>query len=165
MCKLFLLLIMVYLLLDISVANAACIRDEQRNKKVVTTFYNLLINEKNYEAAAKYLGHKYTQHNPTAEDGRKGLKKFVKYLRNKYPRSHSEIIRVFTDGNFVILHVYSVRIPGSSGRAIMDIFRLQCDKIVEHWDVIQNIPVKSANSNTMFYKDRLGVKSLHSSID
>jgi predicted SnoaL-like aldol condensation-catalyzing enzyme len=35
----------------------------------------------------------------------------------------------------VILHVHSVRESGTRGRAIVDIFRLENGKIVEHWDV------------------------------
>jgi predicted SnoaL-like aldol condensation-catalyzing enzyme len=50
----------------------------------------------------------------------------------------------------VILHVHAVRQPGTAGSAIVDIFKLENGKIVEHWDVNQPIPEKAANTNGMF---------------
>jgi predicted SnoaL-like aldol condensation-catalyzing enzyme len=50
----------------------------------------------------------------------------------------------------VILHVNAVRSPGERGSAIVDVFKLENGKIVEHWDVVQPIPEKSANRNGMF---------------
>ena len=68
---------------------------------------------------------------------------------NKIPIS-TQIKRIYTDGNYVIVHPFSPR--GPAGSAIVDIYRLNDDgKIAEHWDVIQQIPSKSANNNTMFY--------------
>ena len=40
--------------------------------------------------------------------------------------------------------------PGERGRVAVDIFRLEDRKLVEHWDIIQAIPEKPANGNTMF---------------
>ena len=57
---------------------------------------------------------------------------------------------MFADGDYVILHVHNVPTPGSRGNAIIDIFKLENGKVVEHWDVRQEIPEQSANSNTMF---------------
>jgi predicted SnoaL-like aldol condensation-catalyzing enzyme len=122
----------------------------EANKKNVVEFYDKAINQKDFEAASKYLGSRYTQHNPTAPDGPEGLKGFLAFLKGKFPQSRSEIKRVFADGDYVILHVHAVREPGTRGRAIVDIFKLENGKIVEHWDVAQDVPEKAANNNGMF---------------
>ena len=120
------------------------------NKKMVVEFYNKAINDKDFEAARKYMGSKYIQHNPGAADGFEGFAAFLKFLKEKFPNSKSEIKRVFAEGDYVILHVHAVREPGTRGNAIVDIFRLENGKVVEHWDVIQPIPEKTANTNGMF---------------
>ncbi len=124
--------------------------DLEANKKTVLEFYEAGLNKKDFEAASKYFGPKYIQHNPGAPDGIEGFKVFVNFLREKFPNSHSEIKRSFADGDYVILHVHAVREPGTRGRAIVDIFRLENGKIVEHWDVAQDIPEKMPHNNGMF---------------
>ena len=124
--------------------------EQEINKKLVAQFYQNAINDKNFAAAEPYLGSWYIQHNPQAQDGIDGFKQFIEYLKSTYPQSHSEIKRIIADGDYVILHVHSTKEPGTRGQAIMDIFRLEHNKIVEHWDVIQEIPAESANNNGMF---------------
>ena len=108
------------------------------------------LNQKDFDAAAKHLGPRYTQHNPNAADGPGGLGAFLGFLEEKFPDSRSEIKRVFADGNYVILHVHAVREPGTRGNAIVDIFRLEDGKIVEHGDAVQPMPEKAASANGMF---------------
>src|SRR5471032_574691 len=133
-----------------SPASAADAATQEANKKTVVEFYEKGLNQKDFDAAAKFIGPRYIQHNPGAPDGPEGFKAFVGFLREKFPDSHSEIKRVFADGDYVILHVHSVREKGNRGRAIVDIFKLENGKIVEHWDVVQDIPEESANGNGMF---------------
>src|SRR3954469_16956838 len=119
----------------------------ERNKKAVLDFYEKGLNQKDFEAASKHFGATYIQHNPGAADGPEGFKGFVEFLKAKFPQSKSEIKRVFAEGDYVVLHVHAVREPGTRGAAIVDIFRLDAGgKIVEHWDVRQDVPEKAANS-------------------
>ena len=123
----------------------------ERNKKSALEFYDFAINKKDYEAASKYIGPGYKQHNPLVADGKDGFKAFLAMLKEKFPQSHSEVKRIFADGNYVIIHVHSIRVPNTPGRAIFDCFRFDDNgKVVEHWDAIQDIPEKAANSNGMF---------------
>jgi predicted SnoaL-like aldol condensation-catalyzing enzyme len=138
------------LALALASAPGAYAQQQEANKKNVVEFYEKALNQKDFDAASRYLGPRYTQHNPVAADGAEGLKAFIQFLRDKFPNSHSEIKRVFADGDHVIVHVHAVREPGTRGRAIIDIFKLENGKIVEHWDVAQDIPEKAANPNGMF---------------
>jgi predicted SnoaL-like aldol condensation-catalyzing enzyme len=136
----------------VMLSDAAFAESDQQaaNKKTVVAFYEAAINQKDFSAASQYIGSRYTQHNPNAADGPEGFKRFIEFLREKFPSAHSEIKKVFADGDYVILHVHAVREPGTRGNAIVDIFKLDNGKIVEHWDVIQPIPEQAANNNGMF---------------
>jgi len=129
---------------------AAADDTREANKKTVVEFYEAAINRKDFEAASKFFGPRYVQHNPNAPDGIEGFKAFLGFLREKFPQSRSEIKRVWAEGDYVILHVHAMRTPGARGSAIVDVFKLENGKIVEHWDVIQEIPEKAANNNGMF---------------
>ena len=122
----------------------------EQNKRTVLDFYDKGLNQKDFEAASRHFGDRYVQHNPNAADGPAGFKGFVQFLKDKFPQSRSEIKRAFAEGDYVIVHVHAVREPGTRGSAIVDIFKLENGKIVEHWDVVQPIPEKAANSNGMF---------------
>ena len=122
----------------------------ERNKRFVCEFYDVIINQKDFEKAKKFMGPRYKQHNPLVKDGPEGLGEFLAFLREQAPQAHSEILRVFAEGDYVILHVHSLRKPDTNGRAIIEIFRLENGLVDEHWDVIQEIPDESANPNGMF---------------
>ncbi len=120
------------------------------NKLIVREFYDSLINKKDFQAALKHIGKNYTQHNPTVGDGIDGLKAFFDWRNREFPESRIVIKRILAEGDFVVCHVHSLRVPGKVELAAIDIFRLEDGKICEHWDVVQEIPNDAANPNSMF---------------
>jgi predicted SnoaL-like aldol condensation-catalyzing enzyme len=123
---------------------------EAMNKKIVLDFYDKAINQKDFEAASEHLGDTYIQHNPLAADGPEGLKAFLEYAKANLADYRTEFKRVLADGNFVVVHAHARANPEDRGTAVMDIFRVENGKVVEHWDVAQPIPEESNNDNGMF---------------
>ena len=124
----------------------------ETNKDIAVAFYKKALFEGRVEDAFRlYAGVPYRQHNPLIEDGMEGVKKFVAWVMANHPDARCEIKRVFVDGDYVVLHSHWHGLSDNPrGEAVVDIFRLEGGKAVEHWDVIQPIPETSANANTMF---------------
>jgi predicted SnoaL-like aldol condensation-catalyzing enzyme len=124
----------------------------ERNKANTVAFYQKALFDFDVENAFRiYAGAPYRQHNPLIEDGMEGVRKFVTWIMANHPDAHGEIKRVFADGDYVILHSHWHGLSDNPrGEAVVDIFRLEDGKMVEHWDVIQPIPETAANNNTMF---------------
>jgi predicted SnoaL-like aldol condensation-catalyzing enzyme len=124
---------------------------EQSSKDMVTAFYKMVFyDHKVAEAFKTYVGPSYKQHNPLVPDG---IEPSVAFLSKRFetnPQATNEIKRVIGDGDLVAVHVHSRLNDGDRGRAIVDIFRVESGKIVEHWDVIQPVPENAQNNNTMF---------------
>jgi predicted SnoaL-like aldol condensation-catalyzing enzyme len=119
--------------------------------KMVVEFLDMVFNQKKVkEGFDKYTGPAYRQHNPFAADGAQPAIDFL----GKYLADHKEyrydIKHVYVDGDIVVVHSHVTRDASDRGSAVVDIFRIEKGKVVEHWDVIQPIPEKSANDNTMF---------------
>ena len=122
---------------------------EQRHKEIATAFYEAALNRHDFEDAKQYMGPTYTQHNPNALDGPAGFAGFLDFLKENHPLSRGDIKRTWADGDYVIMHVLERRHPDDRGDAVVDIFRFENEKIVEHWDVTQSIPEKLAHDNGM----------------
>ena len=102
------------------------------------------------KAVADHFGDRYIQHNPDAADGPETFIAYVKWLRSEHPQLRLEIKRVIAEGDEVATHSHLILEPGQPGRALADFFRLENGKVVEHWDVIQEVPETTANPNGMF---------------
>jgi predicted SnoaL-like aldol condensation-catalyzing enzyme len=121
-----------------------------RNKKLVTNYVDQLLGRKDLSAFDKYVGTEYHQHNPNIADGVAGAKAGLGGYFAQFPQLVVTTKRVVAEGDLVAVHSHYVNAPGDRGQAVVDLFRVRNGKIVEHWDVIQDVPATSANDNTMF---------------
>jgi predicted SnoaL-like aldol condensation-catalyzing enzyme len=120
------------------------------NKKLVTKAFDQLIVRKDLSAIDRYWGPEYHQHNPNIADGVEGVKAGLGGYFEAFPQLAVSRKRVIAEGDLVAVHSHYVNAPGERGQAIVDLFRVRNGRIVEHWDVIQDVPENSANDNTMF---------------
>jgi predicted SnoaL-like aldol condensation-catalyzing enzyme len=148
MKKLFLIIALMFLCNAVMADSKAL----EFNKKLVVEFYTEVLFHGRADAIDKYIGDIYVQHNPNVADGKEALRQLIKSFppREKDTPPSGEIVRVVAEDDLVVLHVKNYSWPSPNGGAIVDIFRVENNKIVEHWDVVQAIPEKSKNNNTMF---------------
>ena len=123
----------------------------EKNKKNAIEFYDLIFNHnKPEEGIEKFVGEEYIQHNPGVGDGKQPFIEYFTKMGKEYPGKRVQFKRVIAEGNYVVLHCHQ-EWPGDNEYAGIDIFRFDDNgKIVEHWDVLQIVPERSANDNTMF---------------
>jgi predicted SnoaL-like aldol condensation-catalyzing enzyme len=130
-----------------AVAATCSLQPKQVVTKFMTQFY---VDKRVREAFETWVDPSYIQHNPLAETGRDAAINFLEPFFATHPDVHYTIARIIADGNLVAVHSHGVFAAGDRGIAIVDILRVEGCKVMEHWDVVQPVPEKSANTNGMF---------------
>ncbi|WP_229053474.1 nuclear transport factor 2 family protein [Aeromicrobium sp. Leaf350] len=118
------------------------------SKQLVTDFYTQAFVEGDVEgAAAAYVDDDYAQHNPQVDDGRDAFVEALgPYLAE--PGVEFVIARVVAEDDLVVVHALNT-VEGGPPTAVADVFRVERGKIVEHWDVQQEVPTDSVSGRDM----------------
>ncbi|MDP9077520.1 MAG: hypothetical protein M3O71_08870 [Bacteroidota bacterium] len=109
--------------------------DRNESKKLIMDFYDEILKPGNLEEAGKYLTPGFVEHNQES-----GLLSGL--------GENTKVHRIIGEGNFVLTHCESVF--QDSLFAQFHIFKLEEDKIAEHWSVRQEVPEVMAHGNGMF---------------
>ena len=121
----------------------------RENKELVRSFIQDVFINGQFELMQNYLDPNLIQHNPNLDNTIDGLINGVQELQQKGRRVQFERIHyVLGEGNFVL--ALSEGKFGGMHTAFFDLFRIEEGKIVEHWDVLQEVPEKMAHENGMF---------------
>jgi predicted SnoaL-like aldol condensation-catalyzing enzyme len=124
-------------------------QEEALLARVLAMYHDVLI-AMDSGAVDRYIAPHYVQHSSLAEPGVPALKAFLDRVRTESPDARQTIHRSFVDGDHVVVHTHVQRWPGDPGLAVVDIFRCEGAMIVEHWDVIQDVPSAPVNPLPMF---------------
>ena len=123
---------------------------EEANVQLVLDLFNKVLIPMDKTLVDDFNAQDYLQHSSLAQPGREPLKDWLDFVKRESPQATQKIYRVFAEDDHVITHQHVTRWPGDPGFAVCDIFRIAGGKIVEHWDVLQEISEKPVNPNSMF---------------
>lgn len=113
----------------------------EENKKIVRRFFVDVLQNKEWDQFEKYVSDDLIQHNQEIAQGGPSFKQYL--LEND--ASVDFVFKVIGQGNLVV--AYSKMWIAHQDYAIMQLFRLEDGKIVEHWDNKEVMPKKSELTN------------------
>lgn len=120
------------------------------NRAAFKEFVDLFYTQKRVKDAFDvFVSDDYRQHNPTIGDGPATAVAMLTPKFDGSPDARFEIQRILVDGDLAMVHVKASR-PGVPDAAVADIYRFESGRIVEHWDVLQQVPVHAAHDHPMF---------------
>ncbi len=123
---------------------------EQANLDLVLAMYRNVLMPMDSTRVDDYIAPGYIQHSSLAEPTVQALKDFLDFVKVQSPEGTHNLKRAFVDGDHVIVHHHVIRHAGDPGLAVVDIFRVEDGMIVEHWDVLQDVPAAPVNPLPMF---------------
>jgi len=102
------------------------------------------------EAYEKYIDMTGVHHNAHFPAGFSELREAMKESQVTFPNKVLTIKRVLAEGDIVAVHSHVVLTPGELELATLHMFRFNAGKIVEMWDIAQQIDFDSPNKAGMF---------------
>lgn len=104
---------------------------QEQNKARLLEGFDLLFNQRNYEAAKRYLSPNYIQHSAHIPPGREGLFNLVRRLR---PEMKYENGMIIAEGDYLMAHGRYTR-PDGPNWIVVDVIRMKDGIFEELWDV------------------------------
>lgn len=125
--------------------------DEATTRRVVADYMQEVWVERRVESIDRYVHPDLIQHNRHLPNGSAALAEFLPVLFGELmPDGEWRILRMMADDDLAAVHSHVIPQPGSLGMVVVDVFRVADDKIVEHWDVSNDVPETTVSGNTVY---------------
>ncbi|MEV0729292.1 nuclear transport factor 2 family protein [Polymorphospora sp. NPDC050346] len=121
----------------------------EHNKELVRRLYEQFFVHRDLDAVTELIHERFRQHSPDAPSGRDA---YVDHLREAaFAGGSSDIKRILADGDLVAVHHHMrLRDDAGPGLAVVDLWRIEDGRLIEHWDVEQPVPETARVPNGMF---------------
>ncbi|GAB3688331.1 nuclear transport factor 2 family protein [Spirosoma flavus] len=124
-------------------------KQETLNKSIILDFYRRAVAQGDIAFAAEIIADEYIQHSPTVKPGKEGLLEALSMMKQmpKPPVSSAPFMRLIAEDNYVITNMSFDW--GGHRKAVLDLYRLENGKVVEHWDAMQDQPATSLHGHAL----------------
>jgi len=124
--------------------------NETSHRDIAISFLQRVAAGQVRSAYEEYVASNFRHHNPFFPGDRESLRQAMEESATRNPDRELEVKIVLAEGDLVATCSHIRQEPRSRGAAVVHIFRFAAGKIVEMWDIGQDIPENSPNENGMF---------------
>ena len=121
-----------------------------RNSDVATEFLAMAASGNVREAYERHVADAFTHHNAYFPGDRESLLVAMKQSAESEPNKSFNVKQVIESADRVVVFSHLQRAQTNQEYAVVHIFRFEGSKIVEMWDIGQEIPKDSPNALGMF---------------
>ena len=119
-------------------------------KEAAVDFLRMCATARAKEAFERYAAPDFRHHNPHFTDDAGSLAAGMEANARQFPDKKIDVLRVIGEGDLVAVHSVVHHEIGDRGFGLVHIFRFAGDKVVELWDLAQEVPAESPNASGMF---------------
>lgn len=122
----------------------------QSNSQIATEFLALAASGKVREAYERHVADSFTHHNAYFPGDRESLLVAMEQSAASEPNKAFSVKQVIESGDRVAVLSHLQRDQANQEYAVAHILRFEASKIVEMWDIAQEVPKDSPNALGMF---------------
>jgi predicted SnoaL-like aldol condensation-catalyzing enzyme len=128
------------------------------NRAAAKDFVHLAFEQHDLKTAFdKYVAPDLIEHDPEFGDGSQSVFNYIEKRRQAHPNEYLPVEQwktvvdyVGLDGDILVTKMHVFSRVNDRGRVFADFWRFRDGKIVEHWDIIQEVPADKANPRDMW---------------